>query len=258
MKKKNASGAFIASIILHAGMAGLAFLLVFLKPPERPEPAIFEMVSIPDQPITTEESSEIAFEPLPVMPEVIPKAEPLPEPIPEPIPEPPPVVEKKPEPKPIEKKPDPPPAQISYEEFIRKQGAPREQKPRPVTPKPIKAPKIDTSRILDNLRDIMLDTAQLNRMSQSEINALDAYFARLREQLKRAWAKPDGLSDRLQCEVQFDVSSSGVLSGARVVSASGNPEFDRSVLAAFAAVRKVGPTPDGRSYPARVTFRMTD
>ncbi|MEZ5278602.1 MAG: TonB family protein [Opitutaceae bacterium] len=254
MKPKNATGAFIASVILHGGLAGLAILLMLFKPPEKPEPAIFEMVSIPEQTDTTEESVDIAFEPLPAEPVVIP--------IPEPIPEPPPVVEKKPEPKPepkpVEKKPEPPPKQISYEEFVKKQGAPKEQKPRPVAPKPITVPKIDTSRILDNLRNIMVDTTSLSRMSQSEMNALDAYFARLREQLKRAWAKPEGLSDRLQCDVQFDVSSSGVLSGARVVSASGNPEFDRSVLAAFAAVRKFGPTPDGRSYPARVTFRMTD
>lgn len=257
MEKRNTSGALIASVLLHGALVGIAFLMVAFVPDEKPPAAVFELVSVPNLPTTAEESTEIAYEAIPIEPVVVP--EPEPEPIPEPIPEP---VEKKPEPKPEpkppEKKPEPPPPKISYDQFVREQGAPKEQKPRVVKPKPIVVPKINTSQIMNNLRDLMVDTAQLNQMSQSEINALDAYFARLKQALKRAWAKPSGLSDRLQCVVEFDISSSGILSGVRIVTGSGNSDFDKSVLATFKAVRNFGSTPDGRSYPARVTFRMTD
>jgi len=255
MKKRDTSGAFLASVLLHAALVGGAVMMVAFVPDEKPPPAVFELVSLPRLPTTSEESAEISFEPIPIEPVVIPEPEPVSEPIPEPIPEP---VEKKPEPKPVEKKPEPPPVKMSYEQFVREQGAPKVQKPREVKPKPIKVPKINTSQIVNNLRDIMVDTTQLNQMSRSEISALEAYFARLKQALKRAWTKPSGLSDRLQCVVKFDLSSSGILSGVRIITSSENSDFDQSVLAAFKAVRNHGPTPDGRSNPARVTFRMTD
>lgn len=253
MKKRNTSGAFIASVLLHAALVCVAFLAVVLVPEEKEPPAIFEMVSVPNLPPITEVETEIAFDPIPIDPVIFPEPEPEPERIPEPKP-----VEKKPEPKPVEKKPEPPPEKISYDQFVREQGAPKVQKPREVKPKPIKVPKINTTQIVNNLRDIMVDTTQLNQMSQSEINALEAYFARLKQRLKLAWAKPSGLSDRLESTVEFDISAGGVLSGMRITSSSGNGDFDQSVLAAFRALRNFGPTPDGRSYPARVTFRMTD
>jgi colicin import membrane protein len=255
MEKRNTSGALIASVLLHGALVGIAFLMVAFVPDEKPPPAVFELVSLPNLPATFEESTEIAFEPLPIEPVVIPEPEPIPEPIPVPVEKKP---EPKPEPKPPEKKPEPQPEKMSYEQFVREQGAPKVQKPREVTPKPIKVPKINASQIVNNLRDLMVDTDQLNQMSQSEINALDAYFAWLKQALKGAWAKPSGLSDRLQCVVEFDISSSGILSGVRIVTGSGNGDFDQSVLATFKAVRNFGPTPDGRGYPARVTYRMTD
>jgi TonB family protein len=244
MRKRNASGAFIASVLLHATLVAMAFLLVVFVPEEEEPPAIFEMVSVPDLPPITEVSDEISFEPIPVEPIELPEPEPEP-PEPEPKPEP-------------EPEPEPPPKKISWDQFVREQGTPKEQKPRAVKPKPIVVPKINTSQIISNLRDIMVDTSQLNQMTQSEINALNAYFARLKQALKMGWAKPTGVSDRLLCRVEFDLSNRGVLSSPRVVTSSGNPEFDRSVLAAFKAVRNFGPPPDGRNHILGLNFRMTD
>ena len=243
MLRKSARGAFIGSVLLHAALVGGAFFLVVFVPENKPPPAVFELFSAPNLPPIPDQTLDTEPELLPVEVVVIPEPEPI---------------EKEPEPLPPNEKSDPPPVKISYEQFIKEQGKPVVQKPREVKPKPIKVPRINTSQILNNLRDIMVNTTQLNQMSNSEINALEEYFVRLKQALEMAWSKPLGLSDRLECVVEFDISSLGVLSSARIVASSENGDFDRSIVAAFKSVRNFGPTPDGRSYPARVTFRMTD
>lgn len=100
--------------------------------------------------------------------------------------------------------------------------------------------------------------AAISQQSPSNQAALNAYFQRVKSAVRGAWSKPAGLHDQLRVSVSFQVSADGRITGARVASSSGNSLFDQSVLAAFNRAGSVGPTPDGKSYPLRLEFRMTD
>ncbi len=252
MNAKSRAGAFILSIIFHLAILVLIVMGVLFKPTPKPLPMIFEMVSPPNTGEVADivENTEIEFTPQEIepLPEPIPEPEPLP--IPEPVPVPP-----KPKPKP----PEPPkPKTLSYEEFIRQQGKPKPQKVRKTQPKKIVAPKIDTSAIRANLNELLVDSSNVRNMSTGEQDALMSYLSGIKAALKRAWQKPSGLSNNLKCTVRFDVSAGGKLLSPRIVSSSGNSEFDTSVLQAFKNIRNFGPTPHGRSEFIQIVFRMAD
>ncbi|TVR52917.1 MAG: TonB C-terminal domain-containing protein, partial [Puniceicoccaceae bacterium] len=178
-------------------------------------------------------------------------------PAPEPPPPPPPIPAPQPEPE-----PPPPPPTISYEEFIRQQGRPQPQQPRPTPPpRPVETPRINVEDITRNLQQMVAsatDSRRIAQLSADEQRELEAYFARIRSALRRAWEKPSGVSHRLEAVVQFDVTSAGSIVNPRILSGSGTGAFDRSVLAAFGQVSSVGPPPDRRGYTLQLTFRMTD
>lgn len=95
-------------------------------------------------------------------------------------------------------------------------------------------------------------------LSRAEQSALDSYIALLLQRLRAAHEKPAGLSDLLEAEVEFRIAADGTLSGVKIVRSSGSSEFDRSVLEAFARVRSIGPTPNGKSDVWVVTFKMKE
>lgn len=95
-------------------------------------------------------------------------------------------------------------------------------------------------------------------LSRAEQDQLDSYIALLIQRLRAAHEKPPGLSDLLEARVQFRIAANGTISDVRIVGSSGSSEFDQSVLAAFARVRSIGATPNGKSDTWIVTFKMRE
>ncbi len=87
---------------------------------------------------------------------------------------------------------------------------------------------------------------------------LDSYISQLIQRLRAAHEKPPGLSDLLEARVQFRIAADGTISGVKIVGSSGSSEYDQSVLEAFARVRSIGKTPNGKSDTWIVTFKMRE
>ncbi|MFW6218321.1 MAG: energy transducer TonB [Verrucomicrobiota bacterium] len=246
---------FWTSVILHLVVLLCLFLGTIVEAFRPKEPVhVFEMVSPPAE--TAEESSEPASEPPPPveLPEVAP-LEPLPDiEISEPAPpEPAPAPRERPEPKPAE----PEPKRMSYEEFL-KQNPVKEPKPQPVRSKPkFNRPVIDAPKLV--IPDATAQNPNPQQLSQSDMNELAAYNARLRARLDAAWNKPENLGGvRIEATVRFDVSAGGRITNVRLVPSSGNAAFDQSVKAAFSRIADAGPTPTRQGHTFSMTFRMVD
>lgn len=251
---------FVVSVILHLGAVLALIVFTFFKPPEKPAPTVFELVSAPPPSAGMPQPVEpVAFErptqPLPPpikRPEPPPPKPPEPKPIPKPVPKPPPVEKVVPIPKP----PEPPP-QLSYEQFLQQHGPPKTRQPLPTNPKPVAVPRIDT-KFSANLQESVINLQALEALTGAEQSALDRYIARLREALRRNWEKPSGVGSSISAEVEFNVSSNGRLTNVRITRSSGNRTFDQTVREAFERLGSAGATPNGKPQELRITFRMTD
>lgn len=95
-------------------------------------------------------------------------------------------------------------------------------------------------------------------LTREEGSLLDAYFALLKARIKENHIPPEGVSDRLSARVEVFVAADGSLSNVRIVSPSGNFEFDRSVIEAVEHTRSIAARPDGRSESVTMTIKMSD
>ncbi|MFA6960108.1 MAG: cell envelope integrity protein TolA [Opitutaceae bacterium] len=95
-------------------------------------------------------------------------------------------------------------------------------------------------------------------LTREDIELSDAYIALLIQRLKEAHKKPDGLSDLLEATVKFRLTSSGSVVSVTIISSSGNPEFDQSVLAAFRRISLPPPPPNLKTSDYTIPFRMKD
>lgn len=259
------------SLILHVTVfvgLFLATIIEAFKPKEKEH--VFVMV---DPPSDSAEVNQAQPQPLPEpdlqLPDIS-KLNAVPD-LPEPAPTPPtpkPVVTP---PKPAPVKPAPvKPAPVkeapamSLEDFRKLHGTPEPRtRTTPQTTKPKTAPQFDTSKIQNELDQILKNQpsreATTRSMSQQEKNDLVRYNQQLSARLTRAWGKPAGLSGvRLEATVIFEVSRYGQITNARLNPSSGNRAFDQSVLEAFRKVSNAGPTPTGQQHTFTKTFRMTE
>jgi len=94
-------------------------------------------------------------------------------------------------------------------------------------------------------------------MTRPDGPALEAYFGMLRERLLRALDKPPGLSDTLVAVAEFRIGADGSISGVKIISSSGSPEFDRAVIEAYSRV-SMPPRPDKKGSVESLTFRTKD
>jgi colicin import membrane protein len=95
-------------------------------------------------------------------------------------------------------------------------------------------------------------------LTREEGSELDAYFSLLKARIKESHVPPEGVSDTLEARVEFFVAADGSLSRFRIARASGNHEFDRSVIEACEHTRSIGARPDGRSEMVQMTFKMRE
>lgn len=141
----------------------------------------------------------------------------------------------------------------SYEAFRRENPLPRAGSPNGASPR-VRAGAGDTSAGAGRATAANSSSSQ---PSQAEANAMDRYFDDLIARLRESHRKPGGLSDLLSAEVRFTVAADGGISRVELMRPSGDANFDRSVLEAFARVR-LPARPDGRTDVQRLTFRMKE
>jgi periplasmic protein TonB len=242
---------FWTAVILHVVVLlglFLATIVEVFKPREKPH--VFEMFSPPSE----QSAQQYAALPEPPPSNDLPDFKPLdvPDPVlPAPAPAPAPAPTPKPTPAPTK------PKLISLEDFRKDNPLKTPQLQKPTPSKPVEI-KINTPK-WEILPGNPSATDQPRTMSAAEQTALQRYGAQLNDRLNRSWIKPANLSGvRLTVQVQFDVSSSGLITNIRLRPSSGNATFDQSVLAAFKKVGSGGVTPTGQSHRFTMAFKMVD
>lgn len=272
--QSNTPGAFFLSLTLHGVILALILLFTYVLHKQVQEtPKIFELVAGEGDnyaaTVAPAASADdmVKFNMPNVRTPVTPPSpvQPVPEPIrevitpaPEPVKPAPKIVETKPKPKPTPK-PQPKveqPKMMTKAEFDKLHA--NQKNPTAVSqPRAVKIKTINVKGIVGGSVNATTGAGG-KAMTREESSLLDAYIALLLQRLRAAHDKPDGLSDLLQAKVRFNIAANGTLSGVRIVTSSGSREFDQSVLDAFAKVRSIGPTPNGKSDVWEVTFKMRE
>ena len=252
--RANSPDAWTLSVVFHAFVIGIVAAITWWihRAPEI-QPLVFELVEFSDSTVTPAgepDMSPVKF----VQPKVQKITPPPPQPARPAETKPTPKTEA-PAPKPVQKVETP--KTPSYEEFLRNQAKTLEKNANP-PPRQVKTPKIDTKAITRELQQYARAGVKDGAMSAAQARELDAYISRLITALRMAHEKPDGLSDLLKAKVSFYVAKDGTLSSVKIISSSGDAEFDRSVIEAFRKVRSIGPVPAGKSYTWELTFRMLE
>jgi colicin import membrane protein len=274
-------GAFVLSVVLHLLLMVGLVLFMWWAQRERPKPQIFELVAgpgdnyaateapaavetvavnIPPAPVITPAPQPQPRPPTPPQPQPQPQPQPTPPPAPRPIPKAEPKTPPPPkEPAPVIEKAPPLTRPTTYEEFRKQAGPPTAAQKTPPAPRPIPTKTIDLERVVGAAGGSTATKAGAGgqALTRDEMDRTDAYVAmilqRIRESMERA-----GMTELREVRVEFNVSTTGALSGARIVSGSGSASFDAAVLEAFRTIRPIGPPPTGRAEAFRVTIRMRE
>jgi colicin import membrane protein len=125
--------------------------------------------------------------------------------------------------------------QMSYDEYVRKHGSGRES-----------AEGI-AGGVVGGSRGNKIGGAGGKALTREQGELLDGYFALLKARIRENLVPPPEVSDKIVTVVGFDMTAGGFLSHIHIVHSSGNADFDRAVLEAFAHTHSIGPRPDGRS-----------
>jgi len=265
MRRVDKEGMLFSSIF-HMGVLFVMLLVSFFASAfkKQEQPHVFEMVELPqgeimDAPI--EEAPEV-----PTVQVKLPDWEPLPEPkVEKPKPKPvevkPKPIEKKPEPKPVEKKPEPEPERkmISQAEFDKIYGKRPDPKPVKQTPPPT-PPKVDTSKIEQQIRKTVMSVPSLSLSQSSPVSETSAeriWKSQLAAALKRLWEQvrselPGGTSVR----ISFTVSSGGSLGNIKVLRSSGNRGFDQLGVNTLRRLGAFSPPPDRKPQSLTIEFTL--
>lgn len=265
------------SIGLHLSVFVIALLSMavqwFLHRQKEP-PHVFELVSAPafstptptQTPQQTQQEQPTPTPEEPLLQQQMPDLKPV-EPIqlpPEEVPAPvvtqtkPKTVQEKPK---VQPKPEPPkPKVISFNDFAQKNPikTPTQTQTKPKT-RQVDIPKIDSQDIVRSLQSSLADTAsiqQMNSMSSDQQAELQRYYAIIKQAIDVHFKAPNGLSSRLITKVRFHVDGNGRLSGASIVSSSGNSIFDQAAMDTFKRISRVSPPPGNRSFSFVINFTM--
>lgn len=95
-------------------------------------------------------------------------------------------------------------------------------------------------------------------LTRQDIELSEAYINLLRQRLRAAHQKPEGLSDLLEATVKFRLTSSGAVTNVTIISSSRNSEFDASVLAAFRKISLPPPPPNLKTQDYTIPFKMRE
>ncbi len=219
-----------------------------IQPEKKPEELVFELYSPPSAAAPTP-MTPIEYKPeeldLPPIEEIE-------------IPEPPELVDES-DPEPEELIPvEPERKTMSIEEF-RKSNPIIEQRIPKQTPRTQR--KVDLSPDLEKLRErlsnvnVELQSTTLDSMSASDQSKLESYFAQLRQAILNSVEIHPFVGVALKTRVEFSLAPTGRLTGARVTTSSGDPEYDRKVVDAIKRLSQFT-KPPGFTSTETLTFTV--
>ncbi|HMO04952.1 MAG TPA: energy transducer TonB [Kiritimatiellia bacterium] len=245
MTEQSNNRVFKASLAAHA----VVILLLVVWPmlnrcskPKKPEEIIFVEFVAPGPAAPAAAPAPAPEPPKPEPPK--PKPPEPPKPDPEPI--------KEPEPKPVKqevKKPQE--IKVNTNRIVRK------DQPKPVEPA---KPRINENQVRDLLSSALPTSSSASSAAATgSPSALGAYYGRIYPILYAAWNRPPGISG-LTTTVSIRIAKNGAIMQRNLVSGSGNPGMDESVMQALRAVSTLPPLPDSVREPyidVRIAFESS-
>lgn len=238
---------FKASLAAHA----VVILLLVVGPtlnrcakPKKPEEIIFVELVAPGPPAPAAPAPAPAPEPEPPKPEPPKPEPPKPEPEPEPI--------KEPVPKPVK-----PEVKKPKEIKVNTNRVVRKDLPKPAEPA---KPRINENQVRDLLSSALPTSSSASSAAATGTpSALGSYYGRIYPILYAAWNRPPGISG-LTTTVSIRIAKNGAIMQRNLVSGSGNPGMDESVMQALRAVSSLPPLPDSVREPyidVRIAFESS-
>ena len=94
-------------------------------------------------------------------------------------------------------------------------------------------------------------------LSREQASLMDAYFAELKLQMRENFTPVEGVTDNISVKVGFYVAADGAISRVRVLSSSGNAEFDRAVVEACERIHMPA-RPDGQGDESSTRFNLRE
>ena len=159
-----------------------------------------------------------------------------------------------------QKKADDAAKRLTKEEFDRL-NAGKKSSPKATTNTPLPTKRIDAEGIAKGVAGGSTANtkggAGGTALSRSEGDLTEAYAALIVQRIRQA-LESASFNDVAAVMVQFQVSATGVISGARIVQSSGNTEFDQAIIKALQTIRPVGPPPTGRAETFRIPIRLRE
>ncbi len=94
---------------------------------------------------------------------------------------------------------------------------------------------------------------------RADADMMSAYISMIVARIRQAMTEAN-FSALLSVELQFSISSGGVITGTRILAGSGSSDFDHAVLDAFNAIPNLGPPPNGKggTFSFRLSMREED
>lgn len=236
-------GPLIFSASIHFAVVIFFVIKSMVNPEKLPEELVFILSAPPppssateqEDPTITYDEEEFVMPDIPDLPPVIQEEV-----------EPEPLVERESELViPVKVEPKPKPQTTSYKEFLEKNTVKEQKIPKPQAPK-----RIDLSKQIERLKnnlpqpsDISMPSTDWNELSTVNQDQLSRYFAALKQAILQA-IDPHPLTTRpLKTKVQFYLALNGAISGAVIVSGSGDAAFDQKVIAGFRRLKRYGSPP---------------
>jgi len=91
---------------------------------------------------------------------------------------------------------------------------------------------------------------------RADADMMSAYISMIVARIRQAMIEANSnFSDALSVELQFSISSGGVITGTRILGGSGSSDFDHTVLDAFNGIPNLGPPPNGKG--GTFSFRLS-
>jgi TonB family protein len=158
------------------------------------------------------------------------------------------------------------PKLVSYEEFMRENGKSSgtgKAKKKSGSSGSGKNVRIDASGMVGDLRKNLAwgddgfgggGAVGGTGITSGEMDALDAYFQRVRALIDANFEEPRGVMDQVSTMVQFTIQANGVVTSVGIVTSSGSDEFDRAAVKAVRDLGTLDPPPGNTSYTRKIEF----
>ncbi len=92
---------------------------------------------------------------------------------------------------------------------------------------------------------------------RADADLMSAYISMIVARIRQTMTEAN-FSDELSVELQFSLSSGGVITGTKLLGGSGSSDFDRAVLDAFRSIPNLGPPPNGKGGTFRFNLIMKE